>query len=41
MPEAPIPALEEINENPEFRVREISQAEFAAVWKQAAHRRSK
>lgn len=35
MPEAPIPPLEEINENPEFRAREISQDEFEVAWKEA------
>jgi uncharacterized protein DUF6881 len=41
MPEAPIPPLEEINQNPEFRADEISQAEFEAVWKEATHGGSK
>jgi uncharacterized protein DUF6881 len=40
MPEAPIPSLEEINENPEFRAGEISQGEFEAVWKEAVDSQS-
>jgi hypothetical protein len=37
MPEAPIPSFTEINENPEFRARMISQAEFEVVWEEATH----
>jgi hypothetical protein len=35
MPEAPMPPLEEINNQPEFRAREISKAEFEVLWEQA------
>ena len=35
MPEVPIPPLEEINENPDFVAKEITKAEFEAVWEEA------
>jgi hypothetical protein len=36
MPEAPVPDLEMINRDPEFAAKEISRAEFEAVWDIAA-----
>ena len=35
MPEAPIPSLEEINGNPEFRAKEITKEEFEILWEEA------
>jgi uncharacterized protein DUF6881 len=35
MPEAPIPPLAIINQDPQFSVKEISKAEFETVWSQA------
>jgi hypothetical protein len=35
MPETPIPPVETINRDPEFSAREISRAEFEAVWSEA------
>jgi hypothetical protein len=35
MPEASLPPLEEINDNPEFVAKEISKAEFEVVWEEA------
>ena len=35
MPEGPIPPIETINRDPEFFAREISRAEFEAVWSEA------
>jgi hypothetical protein len=35
MPEVPIPPLEEINDNPDFSAKEITKAEFEAVWEKA------
>ena len=35
MPEAPIPPLEEVNANPEFRAKAITKAEFEVVWGEA------
>jgi len=32
MAEVPIAPLEEINENTDFTVKEISKAEFEAIW---------
>jgi hypothetical protein len=32
MPEAPIPPLEGINDNPDFFAKEISKVEFEEVW---------
>jgi len=39
MPEAPIPFLEEINSNPEFRAKEITKEEFETLWEQAHKQR--
>jgi hypothetical protein len=41
MPEAPLPLLDEINDNPEFVATEISKAEFELVWEEAIHGVSK
>jgi len=35
MPEMPLPPLEEINDNPDFSAKEITKAEFEAVWEKA------
>ena len=35
MPEGPFPPIAEINLDPEFSAKEISKAEFEAVWGQA------
>jgi hypothetical protein len=35
MPEVPVPPLEEINSNPEFRGKEITKEEFEDLWEQA------
>jgi hypothetical protein len=35
MPEAPVPPLEEINSNPEFRAKEITKEEFEILWAEA------
>ena len=35
MPDQPLPPLEEINENPDFLGKEITQAEFEIVWEKA------
>jgi uncharacterized protein DUF6881 len=40
MPQAPVPPLEEINSNPEFRAREITKEEFEILW-EAANRQCK
>ena len=40
MPEAPIPFLEEINSNPEFRAKEISKEEFETLWEEAHKQRT-
>jgi len=39
MPEAPIPFLEEINSNPEFRAKEITKEEFETLWEEAHKQR--
>jgi hypothetical protein len=39
MPDQPIPPLEEINANPDFVGREITKAEFDAVWEKAKAQR--
>ena len=35
MPEAPVPPVVEINRDPEFEAREVSKAEFQAMWRKA------
>jgi hypothetical protein len=35
MPESSLPVVEEINQNPKFAAREISNDEFEVIWSQA------
>ena len=38
MPDAAVPPIETINQNPEFRAKEISRAEFEEIWSRAVGR---
>jgi hypothetical protein len=35
MPEAPIPPVEIINQDPQFSAKEISRSEFESLWNEA------